>query len=59
VTLARYIDHCSTGPSHQGDGISPRAPDDDPDVSALPVPPARIHRRTRLAGLINEYRQAA
>ena len=36
-----------------------RAPDDDPDVIAFPVPAARIQRRTRLAGLINEYRQAA
>jgi putative transposase len=36
-----------------------RAPDDDPDVIAFPVPATRIHRRTRLAGLINEYRPAA
>jgi hypothetical protein len=39
--------------------MSPRAPDDDPDVIAFPVPSAQIHRRARLAGLISEYRQAA
>ena len=59
VILADYIDHYNTGRSHQGDGMGLRAPDDDPDVIALPVPAARIHRRTRLAGLINEYQQAA
>jgi hypothetical protein len=36
-----------------------RAPDDDPCAVALPVPAARIQRRARLAGLINEYQQAA
>ncbi len=36
-----------------------RAPDDDPDTIASPVPAARVERRARLAGLINEYRQAA
>ena len=36
-----------------------RAPDDDPDLIAFPVPAAQIQRRARLAGLINEYRQAA
>jgi len=35
-----------------------RAPDDDPDIVAFPVPPAQIQRRTRLAGLINEYQHA-
>jgi putative transposase len=59
VILADYIDHYNTGRSYQGDGMGLRAPDDDPDVIALPVPAARIHRRTRLAGLINEYQQAA
>jgi hypothetical protein len=39
--------------------MSLRAPDDDPDAIASPGPPAQIQRRTRLAGLINEYRQAA
>lgn len=36
-----------------------RAPDDALSVIALPVPATRIQRRTRLAGLINEYGQAA
>jgi hypothetical protein len=36
-----------------------RAPDDAPNVIAFPGPATRIQRRTRLAGLINEYRQAA
>jgi putative transposase len=57
--LADYIGHYNTGRSHQGDGMGLRAPDDDPDIIAFPGPPTRIHRRTRLAGLINEYRQAA
>jgi hypothetical protein len=30
-----------------------------PDVTAFPGPVTRIQRRTRLAGLINEYQQAA
>jgi integrase-like protein len=59
VILAEYIGHYNTGRSHQGEGMGLRAPDNAPDVAAFPVPPARIRRRTRLAGLINEYRQAA
>ena len=57
--LSEYIGHYNTGRSHQGDGMGLRAPDDAPDVIALPAPPTQIHRRTRLAGLISEYRQAA
>jgi putative transposase len=57
--LSEYIGHYNTGRSHQGDGMSLRAPDDDPDVIAFPASPTQIHRRTRLAGLISEYRQAA
>ena len=57
--LSEYIGHYNTGRSHQGDGMDLRAPDDDPDVIAFPVLPARIRCRTRLAGLINEYQQAA
>jgi putative transposase len=57
--LTEYIGHYNTGRSHQGDGMGLRAPDDDPDFIAFPVPPARIQRRAKLAGLINEYRQAA
>ncbi len=57
--LSEYIRHYNTGRSHQGDGMGLRAPDDDPDVIAFPVPATRIRRRARLAGLINEYRQAS
>ena len=57
--LSEYIGHYNTGRSHQGDGMDLRAPDDDPDFAASPVPPAQIQRQARLAGLINEYRQAA
>ena len=57
--LSEYISHYNTARSHQGNSMGLRAPDDDPDVIAFPVPAARIQRRTRLAGLINEYRQAA
>jgi hypothetical protein len=59
VILAEYIGHYNAGRSHQGEGMGLRAPDDDPDVIAFPVPAARILRRARLAGLINEYRSAA
>ena len=57
--LSEYIGHYNTGRSHQGEGMGLRAPADAPDVVAFPVPATRIQRRTRLAGLINEYRQAA
>jgi transposase InsO family protein len=59
VILSDYIGHYNTGRSHQGKGMELRAPDDDPDVIASPIPAARIQRHARLAGLINEYRQAA
>jgi putative transposase len=59
AVLSEYIGHYNTGRSHQGDGMDLSAPDDDPDFAASPVPPAQIQRRARLAGLINEYRQAA
>jgi putative transposase len=57
--LTDYISHYNTGRSHQGHDMKLRAPDDDPDLVAFPVPATQIQRRTRLAGLINEYRQAA
>jgi putative transposase len=57
--LSEYTGHYNTGRSHQGDGMGLRAPDDDLDVTVFPVPPAQIQRRARLAGLINEYQQAA
>jgi putative transposase len=59
ANLTEYIGHYNTGRSHQGEGMGLRAPDDAPDVIAFPIPPARVQRRARLAGLINEYRQAA
>ena len=61
VVLSEYIGYYNSCRSHQGEGMSLRAPDDDPDIIAFPVPATRIqHRtRTRLSGLINEYRQAA
>ena len=55
VILSDYIGHYNTGRSHQGEGMSLRAPDDDPNVITFPVPASRIQRQTRLAGLINEY----
>ncbi len=57
--LSEYIGHYNTGRSHQGDNMELRAPDDDPEIIALPVPATQIQRRARLAGLINEYKQAA
>lgn len=45
--------------SHQGHGMSLRAPDDDPDVIPLPVQADRIHRKRVLGGLIHEYETAA
>lgn len=59
VVMSEYIGHYNTGRSHQGKGMGLRALDDDPDVIVFPVPSARTQRRARLAGLINEYRQAA
>jgi putative transposase len=53
--LADYINHYNTGCSHQGIGMGLRAP----DVTAFLIPATQIQRRTRLAGLINEYSQAA
>jgi len=43
--LADYIGHYNTGRSHQGEGMGLRAPDDDPDVIAFPIPATRIQRR--------------
>jgi len=57
--LSEYVAHYNTGRSHQGHGMSLRAPDDDPDVLPFPVRTDQIQRRPRLAGLINEYRQPA
>ena len=59
VILAECTGRYNTGRGHQGAGMGLRAPDEDPDVIAFPVPAARVRRRARLAGLISEYRQAA
>jgi putative transposase len=61
AVLSDYIHHYNTGRSHQGNGMSLRAPDDvgDPEVIAFPVPVARIRRRVRLGGLISEYQHAS
>jgi putative transposase len=59
AVLSEYIGHYNAGRSHQGNGMDRRAPDDDPGITAYPVPATLIQRRTRLPGLINEYRQVA
>ncbi|MEU0940230.1 integrase core domain-containing protein [Embleya sp. NPDC005971] len=55
VLLDAYVEHYDAGRSHQGDGPDPRAPDDIPNVTALPTRPDRIRRRQRLGGLLNQY----
>ena len=50
VILSDYIAHYNTGRSHQGKDMELRAPDDDPDVIAFPIPAARIRRRAGLQG---------
>jgi putative transposase len=59
AVLSEYIGHYNTGRSHQGNGMELRASDDNRDVIAFPGPATQIQRRTRLAGLINEYRHTA
>jgi putative transposase len=59
AVLSEYVIHYNTGRSHQGHGMSLRAPDDDPDLLPFPARADRIQRRPRLAGLINEYQQPA
>ncbi|MFC7305089.1 integrase core domain-containing protein [Streptomyces monticola] len=57
AVLDEYIEHYNTGRSHQGHGMDLRAPDDAPDVIAVPTPnhPRRPHprvpaRRLKTAG---------
>jgi putative transposase len=59
TVLEEFIEHYNAGRSHQGRSMDLRAPNDDPNVIAFPAPIERIQRRTILAGLINEYQQAA
>jgi putative transposase len=57
AVLEQYAEHYNAGRSHQGQGLSLRAPLDDPDV--IPFPAQRITRTKILGGLINEYDAAA
>jgi len=59
AVLSEYVEHYNTGRSHQGCGMDLRAPNDDPNVIAFPASATRIQRTIRLAGLINEYEDAA
>lgn len=59
VVLDAYIAHYNAGRSHQGDGMSLRAPDDDPNVIPFPAQTEQIRRRRVFGGLINEYESAA
>jgi transposase InsO family protein len=59
TVLNVYVEHYNAGRSHQGRGVGLRAPDDDPNVIPPPTAPARIQRRQRLGGLLNEYHSAA
>lgn len=57
--LHEYLAHYNNGRSHQGHDMALRAPDDDSNVIPFPVRHNRIRRQPVLAGLINEYREAA
>jgi putative transposase len=59
AVLSEYFSYHNTGRSHQGNGMELRAPNDAPDIIVFPGSATGIQRRARLAGLINEYRQAA
>ena len=41
AVLPEYVAHYNTGRSHQGHGLSLRAPDDSPDVLPFPSIPTR------------------
>jgi len=59
AALSEYLGPYNIGRSHQGRGMGPRAPNDDPNVIAFPAPNRRTRRRTVLGGLINDYHSAA
>ncbi|MEY9862929.1 putative transposase [Catenulispora sp. GAS73] len=59
IVLDQYVAHYNAGLSHQGDGMSLRASDDDSNVIPFPVQTDRIRRKRVLGGLINEYETAA
>jgi putative transposase len=43
AVLSGYISHYNAGRSHQGNGTDLRTPDDDPGITACPVPAARTN----------------
>ncbi len=59
LVLSAYIEHYNNDRSHQGRSMKLRAPNNDPNVIAYPIPSNRIRRRTVLGGLINDYHPAA
>ncbi|MFE7394734.1 integrase core domain-containing protein [Streptomyces sp. NPDC057582] len=59
TVLDHYVAHYNGGRSHQGAGLSLRAPDDDPNVIPFPVRAGRTRRVPVLGGLIKEYEAAA
>lgn len=59
AVLSNYVDHYSNARSRQGEGLSLRAPDDDPNVIPFPTSTEQIRRKPVLGGLINEYEPAA
>ena len=58
VALDQYVARYNVGRSHQGDGMSLRTPDDDPNVIPFPFQADRICRKRVLGGLFNEYENA-
>lgn len=59
AVLSEYVEHYNTGRSHQGHDMNLRAPDDSPDIIALPALPDQIRCKPVLGGLINQYQAAA
>jgi putative transposase len=60
AVLAEYQAHYNTARPHQG--IAQRVPGCDreaPSVTAVDLDAGRIHRKSVLSGLINEYSRAA
>lgn len=59
AVLDEYIAYYNASRSHQGHGMSLRAPDDDPNVIPFPARADRVRRKPVLGGLIHEYETAA
>jgi hypothetical protein len=59
AVLDHYLARHSGGRGHQGAGLSPRAPGDDPNVIPFPVRAEWTRRERVLGGLINEDKAAA